>query len=871
MLGVFFEAAINNICKILIPPGKGLLSSPCMLQFNEYIKGVFESTMKKLISAILVIVTLASMLAVHSIITVTATDGLPDVVDNSKSKYFPAILSQGDQGSCVAWAQAYYQFTYEMNKALDRESTSENCFSPSFVYNMSNYGEDTGCFPSTAFNNMKKFGVAPWSTIPYNKEIHRDWFPQESIWQEAAQYRIADFKTLPNFRTGSGKHVEHPDDPDLTQIKTLLSEGHLLSFGAYMNRWKESKIKTNPACPANEPFVGEKVITATSPDIGNGYGHRMTLVGYNDNIWVDVNGNNTIDNGEMGAFKVANSFGTWWGNNGFVWLAYDNINMTTSVAGGLPYRTMSGLIDVTAITVLPYNSDADIYIRYTLNTSDRQNMRATVIAEKDGKTYDAVAGPHHDAPYAKNIYSFDGTTSSNDGTLIFVLSNVVPGITSETLGDYKWSIKFEDTKADGASLTVKNAEIVDNSTGRAVKALGTFGYKLNGTSQTMTFPEIAPYIPPTTTTVPPTTTTEVITTEPAETTTTENITTDSTTITPTTTEVQTTTLIVPTTVYTEPTEVTTETEAVITIPATTTFPVTSTATTTQVPTAVTNPPVVSEHIYGDTNDSNSISISDATLIQKFVAYLIDADKLNLNNADCNSDGKVSVKDATCIQKYLAKLDGFGVTGEKYTTNIPVTNTTDATENVTTTTQTEAVTTTQSQIVTEPTEPAFTTEAETSTIPQPTTTESVNVTTDPYETTEAVITTVTTEPTTVAPTETQTQPATTEPITTEPATTEAVDANIVTFTNSFGWQGVISCYYWSDSNKTMTSWPGIPMQNAGTNSFGEALYTLEIPKDATYIIFTNGSVQTVDITYSGGEQKFYPVSPDNNGKYTVSNW
>ena len=62
-----------------------------------------------------------------------------------------------------------------------------------------------------------------------------------------------------------------------------------------------------------------------------------------------------------------------------------------------------------------------------------------------------------------------------------------------------------------------------------------------------------------------------------------------------------------------------------------------------------------------------------------------------------------------------------------------------------------------------------------------------------------------------------------------------------------------------------------MQNAGTNEFGETLYTLEIPKDATYIIFTNGSIQTIDIPYVGGEQKFYPVSPDSGGKYTVKNW
>ncbi len=844
--------------------------------------------MKKITSLILIIAILASMLAISSITTTAAeTDGLPDVVDNSQSKYFPPILSQGDQGSCVAWSQAYYQFTYEMNKALDRESTAENCFSPSFVYNMSNYGKDTGCFPNNTYYNMKKIGVAPWSTVPYNKEDHLDWFAEESIWQEAAQYRIADFKVLPNFRTGSGKHVTYPDDPDLTQIKTLLSEGHLLSFGAYIRRWKTSTIKANSACPANDAYLGEKAVTATSPDIGNGYGHRMTLVGYNDNIWIDVNGNNSVDSGEMGAFKVANSYGTWWENDGFIWLAYDNINLSTSIPGGLPYRTMSGLVDVTSISVLPYNSDADIYIRYTLNTNDRHNLTVTVTAEKDGKTFEVVAGPHHESPYLDNHYSFDGTTNANDGTMIFMLSNVVPDITSETLSDYKWSVKFDDAKADSKALTVKNAEIVDLSTNRAVKASGTFGFKLDGSSRTLTFPEIPPYVPPATTEATVATTTQPVTAEPLETDATENITTGITTETSTAVETEpaTTTIPAPTTVYIEPTEVTTETEAIITIPETTTVVSTTETEATEVtevlPTT-TSLQVVSEHIYGDTNDSNSISISDASLIQKFVAYIIGSDKINLANADCNSDGKVSVKDATCIQKYLAKLGGYGVVGEKYTVSVPVTNSTEATEEtvttpatqiVATTEQTEAVatdptepiTTTESTKVTDPTEAVTTaTEADITTLPEPST--SVSVTTDAYEATEATeATTVATEPTTVAPTEIVTEPTTAEP------TTKPQEVNVVTFTNSFGWQGTINCYYWSDNNMTMTSWPGVPMENAGTNSFGETLYTLQIPKDATYIIFTNGSIQTIDIPYSGGEQKFYPVSPNNEGKYTVSNW
>ena len=65
----------------------------------------------------------------------------------------------------------------------------------------------------------------------------------------------------------------------------------------------------------------------------------MTLVGYNDNLWIDVNGNNTVDTGEMGAFKIANSWGEGYGNDGFMWIAYDALNLATAVSDGPTTRT----------------------------------------------------------------------------------------------------------------------------------------------------------------------------------------------------------------------------------------------------------------------------------------------------------------------------------------------------------------------------------------------------------------------------------------------------------------------------------------------------------------------------------------------------
>ena len=70
---------------------------------------------------------------------------------------------------------------------------------------------------------------------------------------------------------------------------------------------------------------------------------------------------------------------------------------------------------------------------------------------------------------------------------------------------------------------------------------------------------------------------------------------------------------------------------------------------------------------------------------------------------------------------------------------------------------------------------------------------------------------------------------------------------------------------------MTAWPGKAMTYLTTNDFGQKQYTFEVPSDATYIIFNNGSSQTVDIPYGGGEMRYYAKTTMSNGVYEVGTW
>ena len=75
------------------------------------------------------------------------------------------------------------------------------------------------------------------------------------------------------------------------------------------------------------------------------------------------------------------------------------------------------------------------------------------------------------------------------------------------------------------------------------------------------------------------------------------------------------------------------------------------------------------------------------------------------------------------------------------------------------------------------------------------------------------------------------------------------AGTVYFKNTNNWSKV-NAYYWSDSNKTMMSWPGTAMKNEG-----DGVYSIEVPEGAQYIIFNNGSAQTDDLKLQGANKIF----------------
>lgn len=217
-------------------------------------------------------------------------------------------------------------------------------------------------------------------------------------------------------------------------------------------------------------------------------------------------------------------------------------------------------------------------------------------------------------------------------------------------------------------------------------------------------------------------------------------------------------------------------------------------------------------LIGDVDMDGRITISDATIIQKHVSEIITLSGDQLIAADCDGDLRIGVKDATYIQKYVSEISDVALVG---------------------------------------------TYREPETVPAPTTTQ-------PQTTQPTTAPIPTTQPTTAPPT--------TAPQTTQPTTQPTPSTYTVTFTNSQKWSGTIYCHYWSKTTGEETKWPGVKMTAAGTNDYGENMYTIKIPADTEYIIFNNNNSQTVDIPFDGSELRFYATSElDNLWHHGYGTW
>ncbi len=210
-----------------------------------------------------------------------AAPRLPPTVDLSPS--FPTPGNQGRQGSCVGWATAYATKSYHEKVEIGWDlNRLDQVFSPAFIFNQIQNFNCTGSYIHEALEVFVNRGAATWSQMPYT-DSQCTTQPSAAAVQQAAGFksrRWARLQTVDDMKAALANR-----NPVIVALQVYENFQQLRGANAVYNSVSGRRLE----------------------------GHAVTMTGYDDNRF-------------GGAFRIINSWGTNWGDNGYFWVPYAAVN-----------------------------------------------------------------------------------------------------------------------------------------------------------------------------------------------------------------------------------------------------------------------------------------------------------------------------------------------------------------------------------------------------------------------------------------------------------------------------------------------------------------------------------------------------------------
>jgi hypothetical protein len=208
---------------------------------------------------------------------------VPTFKDLSQS--FPPPGDQGHQNSCVAWSVGYALRGYYFRRnAQSTSNSASTLLSPAYLYNQLIRTPNcmSGSSIKAALELMRTDGIATLADFPYDdRTCGRK--PDSEIMRRAAANTIAGYRSF-----GQGGDIRTDD------IKGALLAGNPVAVGLNVDQKALNRLRRGQVYDQDGPTTGFD-------------GHAMVVTGFDDRIQ---------------AFKIMNSWGQKWAEDGFGWISY---------------------------------------------------------------------------------------------------------------------------------------------------------------------------------------------------------------------------------------------------------------------------------------------------------------------------------------------------------------------------------------------------------------------------------------------------------------------------------------------------------------------------------------------------------------------
>ena len=251
----------------------------------------------------------------------------------SLKAYTPYPKDQGVNNNCVGWASAYVGRTILEAIKLgwqDRAFITKEAFSPGFTYYQASKGNDTLCQEGIAIKDAMQM-------LKYQGAVRYEDFQDEcpctlndTAIARGLNYTIADYQRLFYQRDAAAHKIESVRRSLANQQPVVLGMRCPPSFENAVDQilWKPKEAPEEPVF----------------------FGHALCIIGYDDVRY-------------GGAFEIQNSWGTSWGNEGYIWVKYSDFTNFAKYAYSITSHEQAIMASQeTSISKSPLNQESGLYV-----------------------------------------------------------------------------------------------------------------------------------------------------------------------------------------------------------------------------------------------------------------------------------------------------------------------------------------------------------------------------------------------------------------------------------------------------------------------------------------------------------------------------